>query len=154
MSRTVKFRHNVSIPLAGLIACLGAVPLAGYRWYLTPILLVPLAVVVWGIRAGTDAGPAGVTVRALLGRRRLPWSEIQGFAQTDRRVIAVMAGGRSANLPAVTPADLPRLVAASGTPLTGSDGDPADATGRADPADASLPADASPSQEDAGAAAR
>ena len=111
---TVRFRHHAGIALAGLVATLGALPIATARWYLTPILLVPLAVAVWGWRAGTDADESGVTVRALLGRRRLPWDRISAFVPAGRRVVAVLDGGARVALNAVTPGDLPKLVAASG----------------------------------------
>jgi hypothetical protein len=114
---TVKFRHNVGIAIAGLVAFFGAVPVATQRWYLAPILLVPLAVMIWGWRAGTDADADGVSVRALLGSRRLPWSRITGLVPDGRRVVATLDGGGSVRLPAVTPADLPRLVAATGQEL-------------------------------------
>lgn len=141
MSRTIKFRHPGSISIAALVACFGAIPLGTYRWFLAPILLVPLVVLFWGIRAGTDAGPDGVTIRALFGRRRLAWSQIQGFARMDRRVVAVLVGDRVATLPAVTPGDLPRLVAASGTPLAGTDRSEAGQTGADQPADSRAGAD-------------
>jgi hypothetical protein len=115
---TVKFRHNIGIAIAGLVAFFGSVPVATFRWYLTPILLVPLAVVVWGWRAGTDADADGVSVRALFGARRVPWSRITGLVPDGRRVLAVLDGGGSVRLPAVAPADLPKLVAASGQELT------------------------------------
>ena len=119
---TVKFRHNAAIAVAGLIALLGAVPLATVRWYLAPILLLPLAVIVWGWRAGTDADRDGLSIRALFGARRLPWARISGFVPADRRVIAMLDGGKSVVLPAVTPADLPKLLAATGEqPDTGED---------------------------------
>jgi hypothetical protein len=114
----VRFRQHTAVAIAGLVATVGALPLATVRWYLTPILLVPAAVAVWGWRAGTDADESGVTVRALLGQRRLPWSRIAGFAPVGRRrVRAVLTGGGTVTLTAVTPADLPKLVAASGTEL-------------------------------------
>jgi hypothetical protein len=112
-----KFRHSSAIAIAGLVAFFGAIPLATARWYLAPILLVPLAVGWWGWRSGTDADASGVSVRALFGRRRLPWDQITGFAHTNRRVSATLPGGAVVPLPAVTPEDLPRLVAASGTDL-------------------------------------
>jgi hypothetical protein len=118
----VKFRHNIGISIAGLVAFFGAVPVATFRWYLTPILLVPLAVLVWGWRAGTDSDTGGVSVRALLGTRRLPWSRIAGLVPDGRRVVAMLHGGASVQLPAVSPADLPRLVAASGQELVRGDG--------------------------------
>jgi hypothetical protein len=113
----VKFRYNVAIPIAGLIGLFGAVPFAATRWYLAPILLVPIAVVLWGWRAGTDADAEGVCVRALFGRRRWAWAQIDGFAPQRRRVLAVLTGGGTVPLPAVGAADLPRLVAASGAEL-------------------------------------
>ena len=117
MSR-VKFRHHSGIAIAGLIAAFGAIPLATAEWYLAPVVLVPLAVAIWGWRAGTDADESGLTVRALFGRRRVPWSRIDGFAPAGRRVVAVLDGGTRMRLSAVTPQDLPRLVGASGTDLS------------------------------------
>jgi hypothetical protein len=119
----VKFRHNVAIPIAALVALLGATPLATASWYLAPILLVPLAVLIWGWRSGTDADAEGLSIRALLGRRRVPWTSITGFTPTGRRVVALLAGGRSLTLPAVTPTDLPSLIAASGQELEADDED-------------------------------
>jgi hypothetical protein len=113
----VRFRYHSGITIAGLVATFGAIPVATVRWYLAPILLVPLAVAVWGWRAGTDADTDGVTIRALLGRRRLPWSTIDGFTPQRDRVFAVLSGGTAVRLPGVTAADLPRLVAASGHDL-------------------------------------
>ncbi len=114
----MRFRHHSGIAIAGLVALFGAVPFATARWYLAPVLLVPATVAVWGWRAGTDADESGVTVRALLGRRRLPWERITGFAPAGRRVVAVLDGGATVALSAVTPADLPKLVAASGTTVS------------------------------------
>ena len=88
---TVKFRYNVGIAVAGLVAFFGAVPVAAVHWYLAPILLVPLAVLVWGWRAGTDADRDGLTARALLGGRRLPWARITGLVPDGRHVVAVYA---------------------------------------------------------------
>jgi hypothetical protein len=114
----VRFRYHSGIAIAGLIATFGALPFALSAWYLAPILVLPVAVALWGWRAGTDADAAGLTIRALLGRRRLPWSRVSGFVPEGRRVLAVLEGGGAVPLPAVTPAELPRLLAASGTELT------------------------------------
>jgi hypothetical protein len=127
---TVKFRHSSAIAIAGLVAFFGAVPVATYRWYLTPILLVPLAVLAWGWRAGTDVDERGVSVRALLGTRRLPWSRITALVPAGQRVIAVLDGGASVRLPAVRPADLPKLVAASGAEM-GTEAEEAAGSGEA-----------------------
>ena len=86
---TAHFRRNVSISIAGLVAFLGAVPLAtsGFGsastpWWAYPlllILLVPIAIGVWGWRTGTDANAAGLRIRKVFGSRRIPWTEINTF---------------------------------------------------------------------------
>lgn len=112
--RTVRFRHNAAVLLAGVVAFLGALPLATSRAYLLPILLVPLALAGWGWRSGTDVDAGGLSVRALLGTRRLPWSAITHIGPGRRgRVHAVLVDGRTVGLPAVGVADLPRLTAAA-----------------------------------------
>src|SRR5262249_48259030 len=108
------FRQPAGLAVAGLVAVFGAVPVAATRWYLAPILVVPLAVAAWAWRSGTDADADGVTIRALFGRRRLPWERIAGVAPGVRRVTAVLAGGTSVRLPAVTPGDLATLLQAGG----------------------------------------
>lgn len=110
----VKFRHNVAVVVAAVLACVGAIPVAAYRWYLTPIIVVPLLVAVWGLRAGTDADREGLTVRALLASRRFGWREIEGFATRSGRVAAVTGDGRVVPLTAVRASEIDRLVAASG----------------------------------------
>lgn len=109
-----RFRQSPALAVAAVVALIGSVPLASYRWYLAPVALVPLAVGVWAWRAGTDVGPDSLVVRALLGRRRIPWTEVAGLAPAGRRVHAVLTDGASVPLPAVRPEDLPRLVAAGG----------------------------------------
>lgn len=119
-SDRVRFRHSQAIAVAALIAFLGALPLATARWYLLPLLLVPPLIGIWSWRAGTDADPSGVRVRALLRQRHLPWSEIVELAADPRgRVVARLTADRTLPLPAVRAADLPRLIAASGQPLVG-----------------------------------
>ncbi len=110
----VRFRQHAGLAIAGLVAFFGAVPFAVSRWYLSPVLLVPLAVAVWAWRSGTDADAEGVTIRALFGQRRLPWTRIVGFVPDKRRVTALLDGGTSVQLPAVTPGDLAGLLQAGG----------------------------------------
>ncbi len=134
MSKTsrLRFRHHQAIWVAAVIAFLGALPLATARWYLTPLLLVPVTVGVWAWRAGTDADRGGVRIRALLGQRTIPWSEIVELAAGPRgQAMARLRNGRVALLPAVHAADLPDLVAASGQRLdTDRDPQAADPDGR------------------------
>jgi hypothetical protein len=111
---TVKFRHHSAIAIAGLVTLIGAVPLVAAAPYTAPIALVPLAVAIWAWRAGTDAGPEGLRVRALLGTRRLAWAQINEILPLERRqVAAILADDTAVVLPAVSPADLPRLAAAA-----------------------------------------
>ncbi|MEE6260802.1 PH domain-containing protein [Plantactinospora sonchi] len=125
MSRTssLRFRHNQAIWVAAVIAFLGAIPLASTRWYLTPLLLVPLAVGLWAWRAGTDADPTGVRIRALLGQRAIPWADIVELGSDPRgQAVVRLSDGRTTALPAVRATDLPDLVAASGQQLRPSGG--------------------------------
>ncbi|MBE1487680.1 PH domain-containing protein [Plantactinospora soyae] len=115
---TLRFRHNQAISVAAVIAFLGALPLATSRWYLAPLLLVPVAIGVWALRAGTDADPAGVRIRALLGQHRIPWSDILELASDPRgQAMVRLRDGRTTALPAVRSVDLPALITASGQSL-------------------------------------
>jgi hypothetical protein len=119
MGRVVRFRYNAAITVAACVAFIGGVPLATTRWYLVPLLVIPLLVAVWGWRAGTDANATGVRARALFGSRFLPWSRIDSLEVGERnRVYARTTANSALRLPAVSPADLPRLVAASGERLS------------------------------------
>lgn len=91
---------------------------ATVRWYLTPVLLIPIAFAIWAWRSGTDADRNGVRIRALLGQRHIGWSQISELGADRRdRAAALLTDGRTVQLPAVTRADLPRLVEASGQKL-------------------------------------
>jgi hypothetical protein len=107
---TLRFRPHGAIAIAGLVALIGAVPLASAGWYYLPVLLVPLVIVAWALRAGTDAGPEGLRVRALLGERRIGWSEISELGADRRgRVLARLNNGQVVPLTSVRDRDLPRL---------------------------------------------
>jgi hypothetical protein len=110
----IRFRYNAALAVAGVIATIGAVPLLGASPLFAPVLLLPLSVAVWGWRAGTDVDEGGLTIRALLAKRRIAWTQIDALTPDRRRVQARLANGRMITLPAVTKADLPRLVSASG----------------------------------------
>jgi hypothetical protein len=115
----VRFRYSPAILVAAIITFIGAIPLATAAWYLSPVLLIPLAVGVWVWRAGTYADRDGVLVRALLGERRIEWPEIVELAPDERnRVVALLRNGQVIRLPAVYRADLPHLLAASGQQVT------------------------------------
>jgi hypothetical protein len=84
------------------------------------VYLVPLAMIWWTVRVRTVADPDALTVRRVLGGRRVPWSEISslrldtGRRHTGSRVSAVLTDGAELPLPAVTVRDLPQLAAVSG----------------------------------------
>lgn len=156
-----RFRYNVSISLAGVLAFIGAIPIAtvgfghegtpAYAYVLLLILLIPIAVAVWGWRAGTDADASGLRVRALFGSRQIPWNDVALLAPQGRRVYAQLSDGRAVRLAAVSRADLPRLIGASGQQLAGrSEAAAADQAAdevpanEAQPAPAAVEADARP----------
>jgi hypothetical protein len=112
----VKFRYNAAAAIAALVAAIGAVPIATSRWYLLPVLLVPLAVAAGAWRAGTDASPGGLRVRALLGSRFVPWSRVERLAAEKKKVYVHTVDGTTVRLPAVRPSDLPRVFAVIGEP--------------------------------------
>ncbi|MCI4064663.1 PH domain-containing protein [Micromonospora sp. R77] len=115
---TVSFRHNQAILVAAIVAFIGALPLATARWWLSWVLLLPLAVAVWAWRAGTDADPRELRLRAVAGQRRIAWDRVAELVTDPRgRVAARLDDGQQVLLPAVRAADLPRLVAATGQEL-------------------------------------
>jgi hypothetical protein len=141
MSR-VRFRPHQAILVAAFIGFVGAFPLvfgpdlprdpitAGsgtdvVRWWALPILLVPIGIFLWALRSGTDADDRGITLRAVFGRRRIPWSAVRELAADDRgRAVALLDDGHAVSLPQVRAGDLPRLVAASGQSLDDRDSSP------------------------------
>jgi hypothetical protein len=84
------------------------------------VYLVPVGMIWWTLRVRTVADPEAVTIRRVLGGRRVPWSEIsslrlvRGSRHTGSRVSAVLTDGAELPLPAVTVRDLPQLAAVSG----------------------------------------
>jgi hypothetical protein len=116
----IRFRPHGAIAIAALVTLIGAVPLASAGWAYLPVLIVPLVVLVWALRAGTDVGPDGLRVRALLGARRIEWSEVSELGADQRgRVLARLTNGQVVPLTSVRDRDLPRLVEVSNRPSPG-----------------------------------
>ena len=109
----LRVRKTGALLVAAVIAFAGAIPLAGARWELTPIILIPIVVFVWALRAGTDVYPDELRVRALAGSTRVPWSRITELAPDERgRISALLENGNVIRLTGVTRGNLPRVLAA------------------------------------------
>jgi hypothetical protein len=109
------FRSSPLTVLAALALAVCATPFAAAAPLLWLVYLIPLGIIVWTLRVRTEVDPGAVTVRRVLGRRRVPWSEISSLRLGDRaRVSAVLTDGSELPLPAVHVRDLPQLAAASG----------------------------------------
>ena len=111
----LRVRKSGALLVAAMIAFAGTVPLAGARWELTPILLVPLVVGIWAWRAGTDVYADRLRVRALIGSTVLPWERVAELAPDRRkRIVALLDNGNVIPLTGVTTANLPAVLEAAG----------------------------------------
>lgn len=111
----LRVRKSGALLVAALIAFVGTAPLAGSRWELTPLLLIPLVFGFWAWRAGTDVYPDRLCVRALLGSSDLPWSRIAELAPDERdRVAALLDNGSVIRLTGVTRTNLASVLQAAG----------------------------------------
>jgi hypothetical protein len=82
----------------------------------TALMLIPVLAAVYIARTRTVVDDSGISVRALLGTRRMPWNEIRGISVTGRSVYAVCRDG-SVRLPCVRLSDLAAVTKASGGKL-------------------------------------
>jgi hypothetical protein len=118
----LRVRRSGALVVAALIALVGTVPLAGAKAALAPVLLIPLLVLVWAWRAGTDVFPDRLRVRALIGSTTVPWSRVAEFApDRKKRVSALLDNGNVIRLTGVTTENLPRVIAAGGQKLSGDE---------------------------------
>ncbi|MGB9378845.1 MAG: PH domain-containing protein [Mycobacteriales bacterium] len=108
MDRT--FRHGGAERAAAVIWMLASLALGTARWWLLPLLIPALLAVLGAFRRGTDIDSAGVTVRAVLAKRRTPWEDIAELRPDGvRRVHLVRTDGLALRLPAMNPKDLAKL---------------------------------------------
>ena len=119
---------QVRVPRTALLAvfvlAICVLPLATSAPWLAVLWLVPVAAAAWVLRAGVDVDPGGLTVRALLGSRRLPWTDVAGLRVSHRgRLAAVLRQGGAVRLPVLRPRHLPLVAAASGGRLPAPPGD-------------------------------
>jgi hypothetical protein len=145
-SDSLRFRHSGATLVAALIAFVSTLPLAGSRWELTPLLLVPLVVGAWAWRAGTDVDATGLRVHALFGTTAVGWERVAEVAADPRgRASALLTDGRVLRLTAVRDKDLPAVagIAVAHTAAAEVAGDPAPGGSVPvdDPVDQRLPGD-------------
>ena len=115
----LRVRKSGALLAAALIAFVGTVPVAGVRWSLAPILLIPLAVFVWAWRAGTDVDTESLRVRALFGKTVIPWSRVSELAPDPRgQVSALLTDGTVVPLTGVTTGNLPVVLRAGGQEIS------------------------------------
>jgi len=81
---TSRLRMSRSAWLAVGIFLLCTIPLISVSPWLLALLALPILAGVHVWRSGVDIGEDGVTVRAALGRRHVPWDDIAGV-QVRRR---------------------------------------------------------------------
>ena len=105
------FRLPRSAYLAVLFLALCVTPLVQHP-IVTIAYVVPVAAAVYIARTATIVDDEGITVRALIGRRRVPWADVRGLSVTGRSVYAVLADG-ALRLPCVRVADLAAVSRAS-----------------------------------------
>jgi hypothetical protein len=136
----LRVRKSGALLVAALIAFVGTIPFAGTSWQLAPVILIPLALLLWVLRAGTDVSPDGLRVRALFGSTTIPWSRVDQLGPDSRgRVSALLTAGKVIRLTGVTTANLPAVIAAGGQQLDEADPDEAGSVAVDDPVDERLP---------------
>ena len=108
----LRMSRTALLPVAVLALC--ALPLAAVgSWWLL-VLLVPAVAAAWVLRVGLDLDEAGVTVRSMLGRRTVPWSDLAGIRIAERGDLRlVTTHGTEVRVPVLRARDLPRLAAVS-----------------------------------------
>jgi hypothetical protein len=119
VSERAVFRIPPLTILGAVLLAVCATPVAfGAPWFWL-VYLLPVAVVVWVLRVRTTVDEEALTVRRLIGSRRVPWSEIRSLHLRDKGgVRAVLTDGAELPLPSVRVRDLPQLAAASGGHLS------------------------------------
>ncbi|HEY9388465.1 MAG TPA: PH domain-containing protein [Mycobacteriales bacterium] len=109
----VRMTRSALLVVAFLALCMSPVALA--RPWLAVVFLVPATLAAWVLRAGVDVDADGVTVRAVLGVRRVGWDDVAGLALTRRgEVRLALRNGRTVRLPVVRTRHLAALSVASG----------------------------------------
>jgi hypothetical protein len=97
-----------------LVVLLGALPLGLSWWWTSPVLLVPLAALVYVLRARVVATSHGLEVCNGLAVHEVAWDDVEGFQVPDKGTIRVLRrGAEPLPLRVVTRRDLLRVMALS-----------------------------------------
>ena len=109
----MRMSRTALLPVFVLFVC--ALPLVAAAWWGTFVLLIPLVAAAWVLRVGVDVGEDAVTVRSLVGSRRVPWTQVAGIRAGDRGALwLVTTAATEIRLPVLRARDLTRLAAVSG----------------------------------------
>ena len=109
----LRLTRSALLPVGFLALCL--VPVAGLTPWTPLVLLLPVAVAAWVLRTGVDVDDDALTVRTLLGSRRVAWAEVAGIRVAGRGELwLVRTSGTEVRLPALRARDLPGLAQLSG----------------------------------------
>ena len=115
MAAPARLRMNRTALLPVGLLALCVVPLAFSAPWTPVLLLIPVAVALWVIRSGVDIADDGLTLRSLVGERRVPWTELVGIRVAPRGDLwLVTTRGTEVRMPVMRARDLPRLAALSG----------------------------------------
>ena len=110
----VKLRPDRTTLAAVVVLTLGALPLALSSPYLALVLLVPVAALVWVLRARVVANATTLEVCNGLAVRRIAWDEVAGFQVPKHGAVKLLRhGGGPVLLTAVNRGELPALLAVS-----------------------------------------
>jgi len=109
----LRMSRTAVLPVVILAFCV--LPLGAATPWLLLLMVVPLAVGAWVVRAGVDVDERGITVRSLAGERLVPWAELAGIRVGGRSELwLVTTTGREVRLPVLRARDLPQLAELSG----------------------------------------
>jgi hypothetical protein len=109
----MRMARTAMVPVFLLLLC--AVPLAFAASWTPVFLLVPALAFAWVLRVGVDVDDDALTVRSLVGSRRVAWSELAGIRVGERSDLwLVTTRGTEVRVPVLRARDLPRLAALSG----------------------------------------
>lgn len=113
--QTRRYAPDRSSLFPALLFGLGALPIAASDPALVWVLLLPVAPLVWVLRARVLADSDGVEVCNGLGRRRYAWDQVTGFDVPRRGVVRMLLlGGSRVPLSTVSRRQLRSLIELGG----------------------------------------